>query len=334
MLKKIGFLLFSALLLGTGTNGNPVLGADRQVSLVLLWEPQSQFAGYYMALEKGFYKQRSLDVTIIPGGADVDAFSYLQTGAADFCTAMISPALHLQAAGHLDLVMLKQVMNRSNFALVAWKKGRNGDSLIETPSDLADRKISVWEGFREPYLHFLSQHQVDPEIIPQYYTVSLFMHRGVDACSAMIFNEYHTLIQNGIPQEELTVFKLHEYGTNLPEDGLYTLRETFESEPLLCENFAEASMEGWEYARRNPEETLKVVMKYVEAEKLPTNPAHMRWMLDTILQSIFPEDQGAWAPGTISRKRFQEAVEMLMLQEEAPPYEQFVTAGARDGISD
>lgn len=309
--------------------------APHPLTLVLQWHHQSQFAGYYMALEKGFYRDAGLDVTILRGGSDVNPVELLTEGRADFCTATLSAALEMRSNG-LPLVLLSQLVNRSNFQLLAWKHPDGSDAApILEPADLSGRRITIWErDFRSPYLAFLQSWGAQPEILPQYYSLSLFLHRGAAACSAMRYNEYHTLLQNGVAEDELTVFNLWELGVNLPEDGLYGLAQTWRSRPELCRRFVQATLEGWRYARDHREETLDVVMRYIDAEKLPTNRPHMAWMLAEILKSVFPAAGDPWTFGVLSPQAYREASGLLQRQgriASPPTYQDFVRTEALHG---
>lgn len=307
--------------------------ADR-VALVLQWNHQSQFAGYYMALEKGLYRRAGLDVRILRGGADVRPDRLLAEGEADFISAMLPTALEMRQAG-LPLQLLAQVVNRGNFMLVAWKHPEDGEGdPVEQPADLSGRRVTVWsQAFRTPYLAFFRGWGVKPEILPQYYTLSLFLRRGAAACAAMRYNEYHTLLQSGVSPDELKVFNLWEMGVNLPEDGLYCLAETWRRRPEVCRRFVQATLEGWRYARDNRDETLDVVMGYIRQENLPTNRPHMAWMLDEILASVFPGPDDAWTFGRLDRQAYLQTVQLLQHQERisAPPaYEAFVNGEVLD----
>jgi NitT/TauT family transport system substrate-binding protein len=300
-----------------------------KVSVTLHWQHQSQFAGYYMALAKGFYAQEGLDLRIMRGGPDIRVGEMLKSGKTDFASFMLSSAMEERAKG-LPLVCLAQVVNRSNFLLVAWRNPSEGVSINEL-SDLNGRKITVWlEDFRAPYLALFALKGVHPIILPQYYTLSLFMHRGVVACSVMRYNEYHTLRQNGVQDKDVRIFSLHELGIRLPEDGLYCLDETWKQRPETCRKFARASLKGWIYARDHEEETLNEVMRYVRKENLPTNRMHMKWMLHEILVSIFPAKGDDWVFGRLSRKTYDSSSDMLIRYgglKSAPSFEDFVKEG-------
>jgi NitT/TauT family transport system substrate-binding protein len=336
-----GFTAWLLLLAGAVRAGTPLpeplpAGSSAPavpVSLVLLWQHQAQFAGYYMALEQGFYRREGLDLQIRRGGPDVSPCDELASGRADFCVAMLPTAIEKRGSG-VPLVLLAQVVNRSNFALVAWKHPPSAPATtIASPADLANRRISLWGAdLRLPYLAFFRTQGIQPELVPQYYAPSLFLHQGVDACAVMRYNEYHRLMQNGVRPDAITVFNLWEHGVVLPEDGLYTTEQAWRDQPGRCRAFARASLDGWRFARANPEQTLDVVMRYIEKDNLPTNRPHMRWMLSEILRSIFPDTGDTWRFGLLTPEAYAKAAELLQYGSAlpaVPAFDALVTPEAR-----
>jgi NitT/TauT family transport system substrate-binding protein len=188
--------------------------------------------------------------------------------------------------------------------------------------------MTAWEAdLRLPFLAFFEAQSVQPVILPQYYSLSLFINHGADACTAMRYNEYHWLLQHGVKAGDVTVFPLCDYGVPLPEDGIYTLAATYAKDPAMCRAFARASLEGWKYAKEHPDEALDAVMQRVSDAKLPTNRPHMRWMLDEILASTFPGDNGGWIFGKLSPNAYKQVCAMLKkfgAVKSAPDYESFV----------
>ena len=303
---------------------------NEPVRMVLHWQHQAQFAGYYMALAKGLYAREGLDVRLLRGGPDVRVGEMLRSGKADFAAFMLSSAMEERARG-LPLVHLAQIVNRSNFLLVAWRNPPDGAPIREL-SDLDGRELTVWrDDFRAPYLALFASKGVHPVILPQYYTLSLFLQRGAVACSAMRYNEYHTLLQSGIRESDVRVFSLDDFGIRMPEDGLYAMQETWERHPETCRKFARASLQGWSYAQAHAEETLDVVMDYVRKENLPVNRAHMAWMLREMVASIFPATGDHWVFGQLSRDAYDETSAVLTRYgglQTVPDFAGFVTQGA------
>jgi NitT/TauT family transport system substrate-binding protein len=295
--------------------------AARPLRLMLLWRSQSQFAGYYLAKDKGIYSRRGLEVEILRGGPDRNPLEALQKGEVDISVLWLATALSAADRG-VPITHLAQVFGGSNLEIVAWKeKGLN------RLQDLDGRRVSLWgEPFRPAFTALFKSQGVSPVVVPQHYTVNLFLRRGVDACSVMHYNEYHMLFQAGVDESELARFPLKDH-VEFPEDGLYCLRSTREARPDDCRAFVEATMEGWKYAADHPKEALDSVMVRVDAAKLPTNRTHMQWMLKTVLESVFPSSKEGWTPGVLSRESYAAAVRSLKdlgVIKGAPAYEEFV----------
>jgi NitT/TauT family transport system substrate-binding protein len=260
----------------------------KEVSLIPHWIPQAQFAGYMIALEKGFYREAGLDLQLLRGGPGKEGFDELESGRVTFCVEWLSSAMKRRSSG-LEVVNLAQIVQRSALILVA-RKG----SGITRPEDLDGRQVGLWPGLfsLQPEALF-RKHKISPIIVPNYTSMELFLKRGVDAIAAMWYNEYHLLINSGLNPDELQLFFFSDLGFNLPEDGLYTMEQTFTSDPVMCRSFVQASLKGWLYAFQHKEETVNIVMKHADAAQTGTNRAHQRWMLDRMQDLILPDGDTA-----------------------------------------
>jgi len=257
----------------------------KKVSFVPQWVPQAQFAGYYVAYEEGIYKKYGLDVTIINGAPERSPDDFLANREADFGTLWLSTGIEKRAGG-IKLVNIAQIVQKSALMLIAKKS-----SGIREPGDMNNKKVGLWGAiFQIQPRAFFKKYNLTVKVIPQSYSVNLFLRDGVDVVSAMWYNEYHTIINSGYNPDELTTFFFYDHGLNFPEEGIYTLEETFEKDPRLCSAFAEASMEGWKYAFDHPEKALDIVLKYMEEAHIPANRMHQKWMLEKIKDSILIDD--------------------------------------------
>jgi len=300
----------------------PLAAAQELKKAVLIpqWEPQAQFAGYYVALAKGFYRQRGVDMTILRGGPTSPPSRLLTDGRATFGTFFLATALRLRSEG-LPLVNICQIVRRSSLLLIAKK-----DSGIRDPKDLDGRKVSMWgPEFRLQQETFFRDCGVHVIPKPQGFTVDLFLRGGVEVVSGMLYNEYHTILNTGLDPDELTVFPMDEHGLSFPEDGIYCLEKTWHEDPALCRAVAEASLEGWKWAFENPDKALDIVMSHVNAANLPTNRMHQKWMLARMQDIIMPPGVTA-APGSLSRAEFDavtQAMHRARLLTDIPSYEAF-----------
>jgi len=261
-------------------------GVLKKVVLVPHWIPQAQFAGYMVALDKGFYRDVSLDLSLMQGGPEIDPFDALEAGKVTFAVGWLSSAIKRRASG-LPVVNIAQIVQRSALLIVARKS-----SGIVKPQDLNGRKVALWGGdFNIPPAVFFRMHDATVKAIPNYSSIGLFLKGAVDATVAMWYNEYHTILNSGLNKDDLTVFPLSEYRISFPEDGLYCMEDTFRSDPQMCLDFVEASLRGWTWAFDNPEEALNIVMKYADAAHTGTNRAHQRWMLARMKDLMAPRTE-------------------------------------------
>lgn len=295
--------------------------AGAKVSLLLHWIAQAQFAGYYVALEKGYYRDAGIDVTIRNASPDRSAFRALADGEVTFCTGWLAYALTERAAG-VRVVNLAQMSQRGALMIVARK-----ESGILQPADLEGRKVGLWlnQFFLEPMMFFRNS-SVSVRVIPNYTSVNLFLKRGVDAIAAMWYNEYHVILNSGLNVEELTVFPLRDFGLDLPEDGLYCMEQALSDRPDVCARFVHASLKGWLHAFEDQEEAVTIVMKHAEYAHTGTNRAHQRWMLARMRDLMLPEGDKTRL-GRLRPSSYAAAAKLLTdsgVITEAPPIEEFV----------
>jgi NitT/TauT family transport system substrate-binding protein len=299
----------------------------KKASFLPQWSPQAQFAGYYVAYEKGFYRNHGIDLTILEGGADRPPLLFLTEGKTDFASALLSTGLRWRSRGH-KIINICQIVQQSALMLVAKKSHR-----ITKPLDMDGKKVSLWgDQFQIQPKAFFRKYDLHVIIIPQSHSMNLFLRDGVDVASARWYSEYHTIINSGLNPDELTTFFFHDYGLNFPEDGIYTLEETLKRDPSLSRAFVEASIEGWVYAFSHPEEALDITLKLIEQAKIPANRIHQKWMLNKMKDlTAFAAHPGSI--GMLKQSDFQKVSSVLSesgMIEITPEYESFFVRCDKD----
>jgi NitT/TauT family transport system substrate-binding protein len=299
-----GLLLIQVLLFACfpiSANAEPI----KKIYFLTMWFPQPQFAGYYMAKEKGIYKKYGLDVTILKYDRSKDVSTSLSQGKIQFGIMNLLTAIEKREKG-LKLVNVGQVFQRSAIEFVARK-----DSGIHTPQDFNGKKIAVWRSVLRAQTHgFMEKFGIQADIYPVGQVITFFLKRAVDIIPVMHYNEYNTLINHGINPDELTLFKLGQFNMDFPEDGIYCLAGTYRADPKLAQRFVKASMEGWDYAIEHPAETIAVIEKIRLNAHLITNRAHLQWMMGDMPAMLRPKDKNA-PMGHLSKTDYEHAVDFL-----------------------
>jgi NitT/TauT family transport system substrate-binding protein len=278
------FLTGAAMALALSTGFAPMVQADghaNTVTLQLQWVTQAQFAGYYVALDKGFYEAEGLDVTILPGGPDVAPPQVLAGGGADVMLNWMPSALAAREKG-LPVVNIAQPFKTSGLMLTCWK-----DTGITGPQDFAGKTIGVWLfGNEYPFLSWMSQEGISTDggedgvtVLKQGFNVDPLLQRQADCISTMTYNEYGQVLDAGVNPDELVTFQYEDQGVATLEDGIYALEENLE-DPVFVDKmvrFVRASMQGWKYAEANPEEAAGIVLDNDETGA-QTEAAQVRMM--------------------------------------------------------
>lgn len=300
-------------------------GEPKRAALVLQWQPQAQFAGYYVAHAKGFYREAGVELAIIPGGQDVVASRLLAQGRAQFATMFLSTGIERRVETQNTpqaIVHLAQLVQRSALMLVT-----RADSGIKEPKDLDGKRVSLWDNEFQLQPRALFQRLgIKPTIIPQSSSVNLFLRGGVDAASAMWYNEFHTLLASGLDPEDLRVFFYRDLDLNFPEDGIYTLEKTLNADPELCQAVVSASLRGWEYAFAHPEEALDIVLTRMSEAHVPVSRVHQRFMLARMRDVMLPATKTDTPLGELKEADYQgvaTALTSLAFIKKTPSFKDF-----------
>jgi NitT/TauT family transport system substrate-binding protein len=241
----------------------PALAAD-PLTLQLKWVAQAQFAGYFVAQEKGYYEDANLDVTIKPGGPDVAPEQVIAGGGADVIVDWMPAALAAREKG-LPLVNIAQPFAKSGLMLTCRK-----DTGITSPADFKGKTLGVWfSGNEYPFLAWMAKLGLKTDggpdgvtVVKQGFNVDPLIQKQADCISTMTYNEYGQVLDAGLKPEDLVVFKYEDQGVSTLEDGLYTTEKEL-ADPAKVDalaRFVSASMKGWQYAKENPDEAAGIVL--------------------------------------------------------------------------
>ncbi len=291
--------------------------AAEKVTIQLKWVTQAQFAGYYVAQDKGYYQAAGLDVTIKPGGPDIAPPQVIAGGGADVIIDWMPSALASREKG-VALVNIAQIFKKSGMMLTCRK-----DSGIKSPSDFRGKTLGVWfYGNEYPFLSWMSKLGIPTtggsngvKVLRQGFNVDPILQKQAECVSTMTYNEYWQVVDAGLSPSELIVYKYEEQGVATLEDGLYVLEDNLKNAAFVNKmgRFLRASIKGWKYAGDHPDEAADIVLENddtgAQTEK------HQRRMMREISKLLGNQPQGV---GYLVPADYERTVEVLMSSDSDP----------------
>ena len=240
------------------------------------WTAHAQFAGYYVAKEKGFYKQAGIDVDITHPSVSQTAENRLRNRESQATTLQLCQAMEIIDNG-ISLVNILQTSMNNGTVIVS---RRDKDPLTQRGA-----RVGMWHaGFSQVPICMSHKEKLNYKWIRFTSNVDLFLKGAIDATLAMSYNEYYQLMQMGFTFTDKNVYRFCDHGYNIQEDGVYMRRDYYETHKDQARKFAQASKKGWEWAAEHQEETLDIVMKYVRENHITTNRVLQRLMLKEVLR--------------------------------------------------
>ena len=268
----------------------------KKVKLQLQWVTQAQFAGYFAAVDQGFYKGQCLDVEIVEGGVEIVPQTQLATGAVDYAISWVPKALASREQG-AGITNVAQIFQRSGTLQVSW-----ADSKIAGPADFKGKKIGNW-GFGNEYELFagMTKAGLDPAkdvtLVQQQFDMQALLKREIDASQAMIYNEYAQLLEAKGPDGKLytadafKVINWNDQGTAMLQDAIWANTEKLADAAYKdqTQRFVNASIQGWVFCRDNADKCVDIVV--AKGSKL--GKSHQAWQMNEINKLIWPSPKGA-----------------------------------------
>ena len=274
--KFFCWILAAILVCGTITVASKAQAQNETIVFTPQWTAQAQFAGYYVAEAKGFYRDAGVKVRIEHPSATQPAMSRLRNNQCQATTLQLCQAMEIVDQG-IPLVNILQTSMNNAMVIVS---SRGKDPLTQKGA-----RVGIWSvGFGQLAICMSIKDHLDYEWIRFAQNINLFLSGALDATLAMSYNEYYQLVQAGIETNDKTVYRFCDHGYNVQEDGVYMTRDYYQKHRDSARRFAEASRKGWEWAAQHPEETLDIVMKYVDEAHIATNRVLQRLMLKEVLR--------------------------------------------------
>jgi NitT/TauT family transport system substrate-binding protein len=284
------------------------------VKLQLQWFTQAQFAGYYAALDQGYYQDEGLDVQIIEGGVDIVPQSVLADGSVDYAIAWVPKALASREQG-AEITDVAQIFQKSGTLQVSFK-----DKDITTAADLKGKKVGNW-GFGNEFELFAGMTKAklnpasDVTLVQQQFDMNAFLAGDIDAAQAMTYNEYAQLLESTNPAtgklytpDDFNAINWNDEGTAMLQDAIWANSSKLASDKdyqATTEKFIKASLKGWIYARDNPEKARDIVV----AKGSQLGASHQLWQTNEINKLIWPSPDGI---GMVDKAAWDQTVDIAL----------------------
>lgn len=293
------------------SSGSP--GSLTKVTLQLQWVAQAQFAGYYAALAKGYYKKEGLDVTIKPAGTDTVPIQSVAKGQADYAISWVPKVLGSIEQG-VNVTDVAQIFERSGTTQISFK-----DKGITTPADLKGKKVGSW-GYGNQWELFAGMQKAGIDtssqisLVQQAFDMKGFLSGDIDAAQAMTYNEYAQVLETINPAtgklyqpSDLNVINWNDEGTAMLQDAIWADADRLKQKSFdeTTVKFIKASIEGWIYARDHPQDAANIVT----AAGSTLGTSHQLWMTNEVNKLIWPSTEGI---GIVRSSLWKQTVKIAM----------------------
>jgi NitT/TauT family transport system substrate-binding protein len=312
---KLSGGLMAAVLAVCGMSTSLTAVAADKVTVQLKWLPQAQFAGYYVAQSKGYYKEAGLDVTIKPGGPDISPVQVIAGNGADVVVNWMPDALAAREAG-VPLVNIAQVFNQSGLMLTCKKA-----SGVSSPKDFKGKTLGVWYGGNEyPFLNWMAKlgykQGTDIKILKQGFNVDPLLQNQAACISTMIYNEYWQVVDAGVKEADLVTFFYEKEGVASLEDGLYVMEAKLKDPAFVARmgKFLKATFKGWNDAVKDPAGAAKIVVA-ADASGSATEAVQKRQM-ENVAKLI--TNAGTAKIGYLEPSAYERTVKVLLAAGSSP----------------
>jgi ABC-type nitrate/sulfonate/bicarbonate transport system substrate-binding protein len=278
-------------------------GPVQEVSLKLKWLHQAQFAGNYVAVEKGFYAENGLKVNLVPFSFESPAIDAVVKGDAMFGITG-ADELVLARANNIPIKAIAVIYKTNPVVAYALKK-----SGITKPQDFIGKTVGLEKGLNVEYLYsaMMGKLKIDRSKIKEVaigYDATELLTGKTDVSTGYIINEPNLAIEAG---QEVNTILVADYGVNMYADVLFAREDTIQTQPELVERFLRATLDGWQYAIEHEEEAVSMVLKYASS----STSIHQAHMLKSSIPLIH---NGDFPLGWMEDNKWKEAEDILLEQ--------------------
>jgi NitT/TauT family transport system substrate-binding protein len=241
-----------------GSSGSGGGAKTTTIRMQLSWTPEAEFAGYLVAKAKGFYSQAGLNVTVLPGGPNVNDVQQLVSGAADVTIDRTSTLFQAWSKG----VPIKAIAETDAVPQI-WLVARKSAGITK-PSDLVGKKIGIYSDdafIVDTMLKHMGISLSQVKVFFQGFNVNGFVANKYPVSEIYLTSDLQTILQGGIKESQLTIFKPANYGAGIIHGVLMSTDKFIQSNPAALHKFVQATLKGWAWSYAHPAQAISIVLK-------------------------------------------------------------------------
>lgn len=273
-------MLYKRLSLIVVVCSNFLFGINAQkdtVKIQLKWFHQFQFAGYYAAINQGYYNEQGLYVELLEGFQGVDISNEVLTGNADI--GVHSSSIILEKSKGNPVVVLSAIFQHSPIVLIS-----KGEELYASPQGLSNKRI-MWRERTDAEIPamLINESVHNYTYVNHSWDLEVFTNDKVDAFTAYITDQPYQLIQQGF---SFNLIRPVNYGVDFYGDIIFTSKKYLKKNEKVIQRFLEATHKGWEFAMQNPDYMIKYI---IETYPNSIDSDALRYEYEAMKDLILPE---------------------------------------------
>lgn len=285
--------------------------AGTPVKFTLDWKFEGPAAAYLAAIEKGFYKEEGLDVTIDSGKGSLDAIPKVASGTYEFGFADINSLVKFKdqnPSSKLEGILM--VYNKPPFAIIGSKQ-----TGVASPKDLEgkilgapapDGAYAQWKAFTK--VTGVDASKVEIDNVSFAVRESMLVQKRVDAITGFSFSSFLNLKKIGLDPKDINVMLMADHGLKLYGNTLLVNPEFAEKNPDLVKGFVKATIKGWQYTVAHPDEAIKFVM---DKNKIAKESVELERLQMCIKDNVVTDEVKAKGFGGVDYNRLAESIDQI-----------------------
>jgi NitT/TauT family transport system substrate-binding protein len=285
--------------------GSPALAADK-VTLNLNWFYVGDHSPYFVALDKGWYKEEGLEVNIVTGKGSGDVVKKVDVGSVDIGIVDAGVLIMARAQG-ANVKIVSMLFDKSPYCMWMWK-----DSGINSPKDLVGKKIGAPPGDAQRTI-FPALAQVngfDPDKVTFVNIAAEAKFTALAAKQVDVIFDYYSgapFFYKAMGRENVKYMMFADWGVDVYSNALVASEKYIKENPGIIKRFVKASLRGWEFALKNPEEAIEIMARQRPEIDKPVLLANLKLIIDLFRTNRYKQNGIGW----VDDKKMSDSIKII-----------------------